>query len=70
MTSQVVLTSADPEPPPGARVLDDCGITWINSGYYPVAWIRADGEGDPETWTKVAGNYGPARVVSAAGATP
>ncbi|MCX4232027.1 hypothetical protein [Streptomyces ortus] len=65
MSEATVLTSADPEPPPGTRVLDDCGITWINSGYYPVAWMPYRGDGDPESWTKVAGNYGPVRVVVA-----
>jgi hypothetical protein len=58
-----VPTSAEPEPPAGTVVLDDCGLTWINSGYYPAAWMRTDDEGDPETWTKVAGNYGPVTVL-------
>lgn len=58
-----VLSAADPQPPPGTVVRDDCGVTWINSGCYPAAWIHPDGEGDPESWTKIAGNYGPVTVI-------
>lgn len=59
-----VLTAADPEPPPGAVVRDGCGVTWrrdLDGG--SVCWTRADGGGDPESWGKIAGNYGPVTVV-------
>lgn len=61
-----VLTAVDPQPPAGAVVLDGCGMKWISTGDYPAAWIPADGDGDPETWTKIAGNYGPVTIVSEA----
>lgn len=65
MTDETVLTSADREPGIGTLVLDHCGITWINSGYYPIAWMPTGGQGgDPESWIKVAGNYGPVKVVT------
>lgn len=64
VTETTILTSADPEPPTGTWVLDDCGIAWINSGYYPIAWMPCGG-GDPESWVKVAGNYGPVTVLVA-----
>ncbi|MDJ0342263.1 hypothetical protein QMK19_03555 [Streptomyces sp. H10-C2] len=54
------LTSCDPEPPLGTMVL--ClGARWINLGD---GWVQADGEGDPESWAKIAGNYGPVTVVT------
>jgi hypothetical protein len=57
------LTSSDPEPPEGSLVVDDCGILWENDGHRPCCWIRPDLDvHDPETWTKIAGNYGPATV--------
>jgi hypothetical protein len=58
------LTSRDPEPPVGTLVRDDCGVTWLNDGCRPACWVQpgAD-EHDPETWTKVAGNYGPVTVM-------
>lgn len=57
------LTSTDPQPPPGSMVRDDCGQRWVNSGCYPSAWMPVDREDDPESWTKVAGNYGPVTVI-------
>lgn len=57
-----MLTSADPEPPPYTVVRDDCGQEWENSGYYPAAW-EPPGGGEHETWTKIAGNYGPVTVI-------
>lgn len=63
------LTSTDPEPPAGTVVRDDCGTQWRNDGpqYRPACWVRPDlveqGIHDPETWTKIAGNYGPVTVV-------
>lgn len=58
-----VLSSSDPQPPAGTVVRDDCGTTWVNSGCYPAAWMPLDREDDPESWTKVAGNYGPVTVI-------
>lgn len=58
------LTAADPEPPKGTVVVDDCGVTWENDGYRPCCWIRPEAtQHDPETWRKIAGNYGPVTVV-------
>lgn len=57
-----VLTATDVEPPFGAVVTDDCGKQWIHlpAGYGRGYWLRRDDlGGDPESWTKVAGNYGP-----------
>lgn len=59
--AQVLLTAADPEPPVGAEVADYLGRPWSREpeGY----WLRTDDlECDPESWTKVAGNYGPVRL--------
>lgn len=62
----VVFTAADPQPPPGTRVRDDCGLTWrrgdprLGEDY----WVRGDSTGgDPESWSKIAGNYGPVTVL-------
>jgi len=57
------LTSSDPQPPVGTVVRDDCGQRWVNSGCYPSAWMPLDDGDDSESWTKVAGNYGPATVI-------
>lgn len=61
------LNSLDPEPPAGTRVRDDCGVEWVNDGYYPCAWVRLNSpdpdNSDPETWTKIAGNYGPVTIL-------
>lgn len=62
-----VLTSADPEPPVGTVVRDDCGVRWVHEGaqYRPACWSRLDVDiHDPETWAKVAGNYGPVMVLA------
>lgn len=59
------LTSTDPEPPAGTVVRDDCGTLWRNDSpqYRPACWTQPDAEDhDPETWTKIAGNYGPVIV--------
>lgn len=60
---QVTLAASDPQPPPGSVVRDDCCQRWVNSGCYPSAWMPVDGDGDSESWTKVAGNYGPVTVI-------
>jgi hypothetical protein len=55
--TNTVLTASDPEPPIGSIVEDDTGVEWFNAGSY---WLRLDNlDSDPESWTKVAGNYGP-----------
>lgn len=60
------LTSSDPEPPPGTTVEMEDGQRWTRyEGMWPGSWLAEGHEvdGDPETWTKVAGNYGPVRIV-------
>ena len=59
-----VLTTADPEPPPGTVVRDATGCEWYRSdegGY----WLRRGrwDLADPESWVKIAGNYGPVTVL-------
>jgi hypothetical protein len=61
----VVLTSTDPEPPAGTIVRDDLGTRWQrygeDEGDY---WLQVgDDRADPESWTKIAGNYGPVTVL-------
>lgn len=60
------LTATDPEPPVGTLVVDDCGVEWENDGYRPCCWIRSgriqQDIHDPETWRKIAGNYGPVTI--------
>lgn len=67
MPEAALLQASDPEPGPGTMVLDDCGIVWINDGHRPCCWVRPDlieqGIHDPESWIKVAGNYGPVTVL-------
>ncbi|MBD0743576.1 hypothetical protein BG418_18555 [Streptomyces sp. CBMA152] len=59
-----VLTASDPEPPAGTVVRDDCGTIWKNDGHYPACWVEPDADvHDPESWTKIAGNYGPVTVI-------
>lgn len=64
MTEQA-LTADDPQPPLGSIVEDATGVEWlhvpgVHGGTY---WLRRDGlDGDPESWTKVAGNYGPVKL--------
>jgi hypothetical protein len=61
-----ILTARDPEPIVMTLVRDDLGSLWRRwpEGY----WLREDGDGtggdgDPESWVKVAGNYGPVTVL-------
>lgn len=56
------LTSSDTEPPVGARVRDSTGHEWVRYDEGPAGW-EPPGGGEHETWTKVAGNYGPVRVL-------
>ena len=70
-----LLTPSDPEPPRRSFVLDDCGTLWWrtdadgidnrSANWCTVKHGCASGSDvhDHESWTKVAGNYGPARVV-------
>lgn len=62
----VSRTASDPPPPVGTVVTDATGREWVHieSGYGDSTyWVPTDGFGtpDPESWTKVAGNYGPVR---------
>jgi hypothetical protein len=58
------LTSSDPQPPPGTVVRDDLGRTWeLSDEDEGGMWWRTDADDDPESWTKVAGNYGPVTVL-------
>ena len=63
-----ILTSADPEPPPGTLVIDSCGVRWRASdeGAWGPDWVPEDRDGDPESWTKIACNYGPVTVLEEA----
>jgi hypothetical protein len=60
-----VLTANDPEPPEGTVIRDSFGRLWervdgIYGGPGHSNWVMLDERpSDPETWTKVAGNYGP-----------
>lgn len=55
-----ILTTADPEPPV-ATIVECLGEKWGNLGEY---WVAMDRDGGPETWNKIAGNYGPVTVVA------
>lgn len=54
------LTTANPEPPPGTIVRDSCAGTWERGDS---GWTRTDIGSDPESWAKIAGNYGPVTVL-------
>lgn len=57
------LTATDPHPPVGTQVVDALGSPWINDGCYPCCWVHPYLiHAGVETWTKVAGNYGPVVV--------
>lgn len=65
------LTSADPEPPWGTIVCTDGGVKWRRYDEEPgvANWLPEmaapdySPNPDPESWVKVAGNYGPVTVV-------
>lgn len=64
-----LLTSADPEPGRDVVVETGWGQRWhrTDSDGYPGAanWEAVASKGfEPESWTKVAGNYGPVKVVA------
>ncbi len=70
-TGPVVLRSTDPQPPPGTVVRDHHGGTWRLWGEDgDNLWWRTDADDDPESWTKVAGNYGPVTVLEWGEADP
>lgn len=61
-----VLTAADPEPAAWTIVRDDTGCQWVRQpGREPCGWISEHDKNaaDPESWAKVAGNYGPVIVL-------
>lgn len=63
-----ILTSSDPEPPAGTVVRDCWGRTWELAWEDEGGmWWRTDADDDPESWTKVAGNYGPVTVLEEGG---
>ncbi|HEY3923120.1 MAG TPA: hypothetical protein VGL75_01000 [Acidothermaceae bacterium] len=60
-----VLTASDPEPPIGTIVRDAFDRGWARDpeGYWLPFVTGARSVHEPESWVKVAGNYGPATVV-------
>ena len=63
----ITLTSSDPQPGWGVIVRDVDGREWENTGGEEGSWAnwqQTDAtQPDPETWIKVAGNYGPVTLV-------
>lgn len=64
---QTSLSSTDHEPPPGSIVRDVRDVLWRRGSME--TWLPIDETGaytndDAETWTRVAGNYGPVTVVT------
>lgn len=73
MTKPTRFTSTDPELPPGSIVKDAKGDLWTRDYDTPIggrhAWHPIDDRGeprndDPESWTRVAGNYGPVTMLA------
>lgn len=62
--SACLLTLRDPEPPPGTVVRDCHGDEWRRSDEDLKLWWQTRVDGDPESWAKIAGNYGPVTVIS------
>lgn len=58
------LTSADPEPAEGTIVETEWGQRWERSPDWEGGGWLSDDASDPESWIKVAGNYGPVKVIS------
>jgi hypothetical protein len=60
------LTSSDPEPPVGTIVCDAFNRAWRRwpEGYWLEERSPVDPDGDPGSWVKVAGNYGPVTVIA------
>lgn len=63
----LVLSSMNREPGVWSVVRDSLGRLWESDGIYPCAWTMVESDSDPESWTKVAGNYGPVEVVKLCG---
>lgn len=64
MAKKGALDSSDPEPPIGSTVRDDLDRLWTRDEHSPACWTMDDyPDSDPESWTKVAGNYGPVSLV-------
>lgn len=68
----VILTAADPEPPPGTVVCDKHGVTWErydkdDGGYWTYARDDDDGHMHPERWAGIAGERGPVAVLEEPG---
>ncbi len=73
--TEALLTATDPEPPRRSFVQDDAGRLWWrtdsdgvdgrSANWCTVERGCASGSDfhDHESWTKVAGNYGPVRLV-------
>jgi len=63
-----LLSSTDPEPPAGTVVLDPHHRHWhredIDSDEDARPEVRWFGDDDATSWTKLAGNYGPVRVIA------
>lgn len=60
----LTLTANDPQPPIGSVVTDATGMDWIRVGSRDgySNWLPYDNlDADYESWTKVAGNYGPVK---------
>lgn len=66
--SILVIGSAEVEPPPGTTGTDGLGRVWsrdVDGVTHPdgfANWTRDYVKADPESWIKVAGNYGPFRI--------
>jgi len=59
------LTAADPEPPRGSIVDGEVAGRWCRTTEPDTDyWLPVDDDGtaDPESWNKIAGNYGPVKV--------
>jgi hypothetical protein len=59
------LSSTDPEPPVGSVVVDCEGRRWrrFEEGRRSWAQVGDDIDDDTESWTRVAGNYGPVLLI-------
>jgi hypothetical protein len=57
--SEDSLTSSDPEPEPGTMVVTDGMGVWVRFDDSPRSWGCVGTDDDTETWTRIAGNYGP-----------
>jgi hypothetical protein len=59
-----VMNADDQEPPVGSKVRDIFDRIWTRDEHSPACWTLHDYlYSDPETWTKVAGNFGPVTLL-------